>query len=310
MRLTDRRFVVLGGKGGVGRTTVAAVLARVAAGRDKRVLVAQTDARERLGKLLGRPGPIGPAIVEAAERIWAVNMTPRDALHEYGMMRLRFESLYRAVFENKAVRGFLGAVPGLDSYAMFGKAFFHTTETAKGGLPRFDLVILDGPASGHAAAMLRIPQAILDAVPRGPLTGDARAARDLLSDPARAALCIVTLAEDLPVRETADLARTARDDLRMPLGPVIVNALPSDRLADPDVAALLDAVDAPTGDAPLDATLSAAEGLRAHWATAVAMLERLRRDPGLPLCTLPRLPTADLGADEIARLASILDAAI
>ena len=93
-------------------------------------------------------------------------------MREYGVMVLRSELVTRALFENRAVRGFLGAIPGLDAYAMLGKAWWHTTETVD-GRPRYDLVIFDGPASGHAALMLRIPQAILTAMPKGPLARDA-----------------------------------------------------------------------------------------------------------------------------------------
>src|SRR4051812_1899794 len=150
--LLERRFIVLSGKGGVGRTTVAAALARAAADAGKRVLIAQASAAERLGRLFGRFGPVGTAVVTLAPGIEAVNMTPQSALHEYIIMMLRSELVYRALFENRAVRGFLGAIPGLDAYAMLGKAWWHTTEVLPGlpARPRYDLVILDGPASGHA----------------------------------------------------------------------------------------------------------------------------------------------------------------
>src|SRR6185295_10607491 len=137
----------------------------------KRVLIAQTDAPARLGKLFGRAEPVGIDVVTLAPGIDAVNMTPKSALHEYGLMVLRYETVYRALFENRAVRGFLGAIPGLDAYAMLGKVWWHTTERAA-GRARYDLVILDGPASGHALVMLRLPHAILAAMPTGPLSKD------------------------------------------------------------------------------------------------------------------------------------------
>jgi anion-transporting ArsA/GET3 family ATPase len=304
-RLLDLRFIILSGKGGVGRTTVAATLARAAADAGKRVLIAQTDAAERLARMLGYPKPLGDKVITLSPGIDAVNMTPQTALHEYGLMVLRSELVYRALFENRAVRGFLGAIPGLDAYAMLGKAWWHTTEIA-GGRPRYDLVILDGPASGHATLMMGIPKAILDAMPRGPLSRDARAIRDLLSDPRRAALVIVTLAEELPARETVEMAAAARTRLQVPLGPVIVNALPTSELSAPDVAAVLDLVPPISGDTALDDTLKMAAGLRAHRRVADEVLARLRRDPGLPLVTLPRLPTADLGPSQIATLARAL----
>jgi anion-transporting ArsA/GET3 family ATPase len=313
--LLDLRFIVLTGKGGVGRTTVAAALARAAAARGRRVLVAQTDAVERLGKMLGRPGPIGPTVTAMAPGIDAVNMTPRASLHEYALMVVKYEAVYRAIFDNRAVRGFLSAVPGLDAYAMLGKAWWHTTEPdappARGARPRprYDLVILDGPASGHAVAMLKIPRAILGAIPAGPLARDARALADLLSDPARTALVNVTRAEELPAEETRELLRAVRTELGIPVGPVIVNAMPPARLSAPPVASVLDRLAGPTGDDRLDATLAMAAGARAHHQTSVAVTEGLRRDPGLPLVFLPWLPSTDLGAAEIERLASLLGAA-
>jgi hypothetical protein len=212
------------------------------------------------------------------------------------------------VFENRAVRGMLGAIPGLDAYALLGKAWFHTTEL-RDGQPRYDLVIFDGPASGHAALMLRIPQAILNVMPKGPLAGDARAIKELLQDPARAALVIVTLAEDLPARETLELAAQARGPLAVPLGPVIVNALPTDALSAPAVESVLTAwamqqrgTDAGAGDARLHATLRMAAGVRAHRAAADRVLDGLKRDLGLPMITLPRLPTAEIGPAIVAEL--------
>jgi anion-transporting ArsA/GET3 family ATPase len=239
-----------------------------------------------------------------APNVDAVNMTPQSALHEYGLMVLRSELVYRALFENRAVRGFLGAIPGLDAYAMLGKAWYHTTELVE-GRPRYDLVILDSPASGHASLMLRIPDAILEAMPKGPLSKDARAMRELLSDPARSAFVIVTLPEDLPAREAAQLAATARATLKVPLGPLVVNAVPSDVLSTPAADAVLGGL-SQTGDAAFEATLSIAANLRSHRRVADEVLARLANDPGGPIVALPRLPTADLGPPELAVLAARL----
>jgi hypothetical protein len=271
--------------------------------------------------MFGRSEPVGTNIVTLAPGIDAVNMTPESALHEYGLLILRSELVTRALFENRAVRGFLGAVPGLDAYAVLGKAWWHTTEVGS-GRPRYDLVILDGPASGHATLMLRIPGAILAAMPKGPLARDARALQDLLHDPARAALLIVTLAEELPARESVELATAARGALGLPLGPLVVNALPSEAPMAPPLATLLDrlrtpkvdsagggdgnraATPLPETDAGLQATLRLAASARAQRRLADTVLTNLRRDPGLPIVTLPRLATIDLGQAEIAELAA------
>jgi Mrp family chromosome partitioning ATPase len=298
--LFQRRFLILSGKGGVGRTTVAAALARAAVHAGKRVLVAQMDSPERLGRLLGHAAGIGAEVTSVSEGLDAVNMTTKAAMRQYGLMVLRYEAIYRTIFENKAVQGFLAAVPGLDAYAMLGKAWWHTTELSE-GRPRYDLVILDGPASGHTATMLRIPQAITEAMPKGPLAKDAVAMNALFRDPARTAFVIVTLAEDLPARETAELARNVREGLKLPLGPLVVNGLPPAGPARAEVRAVLER--GPTGDPALDATLAGASLLAARRQEAEQVLETLRRDPALPMIELPRLPTTDLGPAEIDELA-------
>ena len=306
--VTDLRFVVVSGKGGVGRTTVAATLARVAAAAGKRVLLAAATATDRVGRMFGRAEPLGPVITTLAPNIDAVNITPQSAIHEYGVKVLRSELVTRAVFEIRAVRGLLGAIPGLDAYALLGQAWWHTTET-QDGRPRYDLVVFDGPASGHVALMLRIPQAILNVMPKGPLAGDARAIRELLQDPTRAALLIVTLAEELPAREALELAAQARGPLAVPLGPLVVNALPTDALSAPAVDSVLAAWSmqqrgdgATSGDARLGATLRMAAGVRAHREAAERVLAGLKRDLGLPMITLPRIPTAEIGPAIIAEL--------
>jgi anion-transporting ArsA/GET3 family ATPase len=300
--LLDKRFVMVVGKGGVGRTTVAAALARAATRAGKRVLLAQTNAPEGLGQLLGSKTAIGPTVTVIDDRVSAVNISPKVALHEYGVMLLRYEPIYRAVFENKPMRSFLGAFPGLDYWTMLGKAWWHTTET-QDGRPRYDLVVLDGPASGHAVAMLRIPDAVMRAMPKGPLARDASLARVLLSDVRRTSAVLVTLPEELPARETVILARDLRE-LRIPLGPLVVNSMPPAEAADPTVAKVL----AASTSAPpeLAGLLAGTAILAARRRDADRIVEGLASDPGLPMIHLPRLPTGQLGPEEVDRLATLL----
>ena len=306
--LLDLRFLVLAGKGGVGRTTVAAVIARVATRLGKRVLLAQTNAPERLGRMLGCKTAIGAVVTPIDERLSAVNMTPKQSLHEYGVMLLKYEPLYRAVFENKPMRSFLGAFPGLDYWTMLGKAWWHTTELEH-GRAKYDLILLDGPASGHAAAMLRIPDAVKSAMPKGPLARDATLARALLSDEKQTAVVLVTLPEELPARETSTLARDIRE-LRMPLGPLVVNAMPPAAATDP----ALDKVQAANANTPpppeLAGILAGVNVLAARRRDAERIVTGLASDPGLPMLQLPRLPSNDLGPEEIAHLADLLATAL
>lgn len=321
----DRRFVVVAGKGGVGRTTVAAAIALATVRRGRRVLLAQTRAKDPVHLLLGGPA-VGEEIASIAPNLWAVNMNPRAALREYGLMVLRFESVFRAVFENRWVRAFLRAVPGLDEYAMLGKAWYHTTEEIDGA-PRFDTVIFDGPATGHMIQMLRVPRVILDSVPPGPLTREAARLWSLLSDPARAVVHIVTLAEEMPVSETIDWLRAVRDDLQLPPGLLIVNGLYPDHVPEGGPAARLldhlarvpldhlarvprDAKDGAAPDPAVAGVLAHARLARSRRRMQERHLARLRREVPLPTALLPQLFVGRIGPPEIAVLADLMRPAL
>ena len=221
--LAGRRFVLVTGKGGVGKTTVCAAEALALAAKGKRVLVAMCNAKERLSVMLGS-GPIGPEVAPVETNVWAVNMRPENALEEYGVLVLRSRALYRTLFGNRYVRTFLRAVPGMQEWAMLGKAWWHTTETLPDGAPKYDVVILDAPATGHGLDMLRVPKVILDVVPPGLLRRDAERAWALFQDAKTTAVVLVTLAEEMPTTETIELA-AALGELGLPVSRVVVNAV-------------------------------------------------------------------------------------
>jgi anion-transporting ArsA/GET3 family ATPase len=307
--LLGLRLIVLGGKGGVGRTTVAAALALALARRGRRVLLAQTNGKSRLPTMLGS-APIGDQLVRVRDRLYVVNMTPHAALHEYGLMVLKYETVYRAVFENRMARYFIRAIPGLDDYAMLGKAWYHTTEEQEAGEWRFHTVILDGPATGHVLAMLRIPGSILAAVPDGPLTRDARLAQELLTDPARCRMLLVTLAEDLPVNETLELDKAARA-MGLTVGGCVVNQVWPDRFTrDGAPKRVLDALDSVelAGAAPVLAPLrTRARTLRERRLLNERYL--LRLDAELPVAQvhLPYVFTTDFAAADVEMLSRLLE---
>jgi anion-transporting ArsA/GET3 family ATPase len=199
----DRRLILVVGKGGVGRSTVAAAIADQCAKRGRKTLLFETNANDRFGTYFDKP-PVGTQVTQLADKLYAVNTNPAAALEEYGLMILKFQSVYEMVFENRVTRAFLRAIPGLDDYALLGKAWYHTTEE-KRGAPIWDTVVFDMPASGHSVSMLKIPWVITDTVPEGPLTRDARTVKQLLCDPRRTSTVLVTLAEEMPVNEAIEL---------------------------------------------------------------------------------------------------------
>ncbi len=220
MDLLDRRFLFVVGKGGVGKTTVAAGLALAASRRGKKTLLALVNCKERVSQLLDTE-PIGPDIIPIGENLDAVNMTPDAALEEYGLMILKVKAVYNAVFKNKLVRAFLKGTPGLEAWSMLGKAFYHACPPK--GDPDYDLVIVDAPATGHALDMLRVPFVIESVAPPGLLRRDASRAVDMFRDPERAGAVLVTLPEYMPANETIELADALTQELQVPVLQLVIN---------------------------------------------------------------------------------------
>ena len=301
----DLRFVIVVGKGGVGKTSVSAALAISLARSGRRVLLAMCNAKERLSHLM-QVGAIGPQIRTIAPGIDAVNMEPNAALEEYGMMVLKVRALYKLIFENRLVAGFLHGTPGIEAWAMLGKAQYHAFETLPDGRPRYDTVIVDAPATGHGLELLRVPRVILDVVPPGLLRRDAERAWRLFTDPTKAGVMIVTMPEELPTTEAVELYAALRSELKLPVCGLVMNmVLP--RLFDPTSSSALRELD---GRVPAESGLTPL--LRASFTRLLReqvqaqCMERLLSEIPVRSYELPTLFTPDFRRAEIETLSKAL----
>ncbi len=295
------------GKGGVGRSTVAAAIASATAAKGRRTLLYEANASDRFGEFFGHK-PVGTSITKLRENLFAVNTTPAAALEEYGLMVLRFRSIYKLVFENRITEAFIKAIPGVEDYALLGKAWFHTKER-KGDKAVWDTVVFDMAASGHSLSMLRIPWAITQTVPDGPLTRDAKEIQRLLCDPERTAVVMVTMAEDMPSNEAIDLSKQMHDHLGLSTSQLIVNQLYEDRFPEgspqDQILSALDASAAELGPA-LHAVRAHALQYRSRRKLNETYLARLAKTLRTPQVHLPRIFAAKLGGGDIDRLAKTL----
>lgn len=232
--LLDRRLVVVTGKGGTGKSTLSAALALSAAQQGKKVLVCEVVARERVADFFGRP-PSGTQIRELQRNLYSVHVRPREAMREYALMTIKYETLYKIAFENAAARYFLAAAPSLAEIVMLGKVWWHAAHDMERGKPRWDLVILDAPATGHGLTFLTVPEVFLRLVQDGPLARDMRGMQSLLADPKKCSVCIVTLPEEMPANEAVELDRSLRQH-GFPSGPLFLNAFFSSRFSPHELA--------------------------------------------------------------------------
>ena len=215
------RFRIVTGKGGVGKSVTACAIALAEAQRGKRVLLAETNGHDQLTTLLGAK-PVGFEMREVLENLFVVDINPQDAIREYAILMLRFESIYKAVFKNRFVHHFLRLIPSLGEMVTLGKLWFHEQERVA-GKNRFDVIVLDAPATGHAISMLRTPLAIEGVVPPGAMRENAKIIRELICDHKKTCVHIVTLPEEMPVNEAKELYNVCTNELGISCGAMFIN---------------------------------------------------------------------------------------
>lgn len=233
-RLKNKRLIIITGKGGVGKTSVSAALALALAKENKKVLVCEVNANQKIPALFGKENH-GGEIKEIYKNIYSVNILPKEAMREYGIMILKSKILYKTIFENKFVSRFLSGFPGLNELLTLGKIRFHEKQTDKKGRHIYDAIIVDAPATGHGLSLLRFPITILKVLNRGPLAEEEKKLYSLLTDPKRTSIQIVTLPEELPVKESLELREAVTQELKMPFGYFIFNSMTGKNFTEEDV---------------------------------------------------------------------------
>jgi anion-transporting ArsA/GET3 family ATPase len=277
--LLDRRLLFVTGKGGVGKSTVTAALALLAAEQGKRVLLVEVDAKGNLTNLFEHP-PVGFDPVAVAPGVFAMQLTTEASLREYLKLNLRIPMVGR-----------IGPIAGIF------------------------VVVVDAAATGHVIAQLDAPRTIRDLVQTGPIRNQTEWMMAILSDPAITALNVVTAPEEMPVNETIELVARARAETDVPLGAVVVNRVlpePFTVADEPVFAAMADgpALDrlrqeaGPAVDTVLDAAALAVALRRAR----VPHLDALRAGVDLPLLYVPYLFVRDHGLRATRMVADALGA--
>lgn len=291
--LLDRRLLLVTGKGGVGKSTVAAALALRLASAGLRTLLCEVNADRRLGRMLGHP-EVGPEVTPVEANLAMVDLEPDASMREYVLSKIPSQRVYRAVFENRLVRYFLRFIPALAETVMLGKVMWHLRQwpDAPGG---FDRIVLDLPATGHALTLLGVPHSLVSALPSGPMSTEADWMLELLTDPVITSTVLVSLPEELPVNETLELAQALRSRLKVRIGAVVLNQSVQSRFGPGNLAAL-------SGRPGLTALAQAYEEDARRTEGSV---ERLRAIDA-PLVQLPRLVSPALGRAELEALGDVL----
>jgi anion-transporting ArsA/GET3 family ATPase len=278
--LLDKRLVVVTGKGGVGKTTVAAALGLLAARRGRRTVVCEVAQQERLAALFGAHD-VGHGEPELAPGLFAVSVEPERAMHEWLRYQLRSGALAGLLGHSRLFHYLTAAAPGVTELVTMGKVWDLAQPQRRTKGARFDTVIMDAPATGHALALLRAPRTYATIARVGPVARQATQIDAFLRDRSATAVLSVALPEEMPVNETVDLERRLGDDLGMHVDQIVANAVLPQRFTTTEVRRLREVRENTAVQAAL------AEHHRASGQQE--QLERLRADARAPVTTLPYL---------------------
>jgi arsenite-transporting ATPase len=299
------RVTVVAGKGGVGKTTVAAALARAAASRGLDVLLIALEATGALPALLGSSERLGYEEElfesESGGRVRARVITPDEALLEYlddhGLKRIS-----KRLVSSGAIDVVSTAIPGIKEILVLGKVKQIESQQVA------DMIILDAPAAGHAVSLLTSAHGLLDAARGGPVRDQARDVVDLLTDKERSQVLLVTIPEETPVNELIETAYRLEDEVGVALGPIVVNGCyPVLDIGGVDPAKAANAAGVPSLSREGERALREASLFRARRQQLQAeQIERLSKELPLPQFQLPFLFTAEIGPLEVEQLAGAM----
>ncbi len=294
--ILERRVVLVSGKGGVGRTTVSAALARAAAAAGKRVLVTEieepaTQAQSTLARMFGREVlPLRPTLL--APGIHGVMLATEEGTEQFLTDVFRIETLARLALRNAALRRLLHAAPSFHEMGVYYHLLHLIRQLQPDGRPRWDFIVVDMPATGHTLALTALPDILLRLVKRGPIATALREGQGWLNNPATGGALVVTIPEPLPVTESIELADGLRAT-KMSVVATIANKVPVDPFTAEERAALAELL--PPGPLAGKEELARIERSRTS-------LERLKALTAPPVIAVPAFAADGAAAvDEMAR---------
>lgn len=311
------RLAIVTGKGGVGKTTVAAALGLAAANSGRRTLLVEVEGRQAFSRIF-RTQPWDYVEREFRPDLFGVAIDPHDAMYEYLEL---FYGLRRASWVMSRVNALdfvTAAAPGLRDLLLVGKVYEIEKRRRRDGRPVYDFILLDAPPTGRIVPFLQAPDAVTEIVRVGPVRRQAGNIISMLTDPRRARVVVVTLLEEMPTTEGIQAVGALRD-AELSVGPIVANQVLIPRLSDDEFNALIELgpdklVDrAQQSGAPLtyEAAKLAIEQAVAHRSRLELenrMRKRLIDETGLPLLELPLLTGPTFGVSDLELLAGTIEA--
>jgi anion-transporting ArsA/GET3 family ATPase len=299
--LLDKRLVFVTGKGGVGKTTISIALGLRAAAAGKRTIVCEVAAQESASRVFEH-AEVGFHETQMAENLWAISIDPDEAMREYVLLQLKVRAMRDLLFRSRVFTYLAAATPGLKELVTIGKIWelAQLDRRVKSGR-KYDLVIVDAPATGHGIGFLQTPRTFAAIARVGPIHSQAQRLDALITDHHHTGAAIVSLPEEMPINESAALERELLGEVGVAVDRIYLNGLYPERFSKPEAERLSGLAEAENGSVRSAARAALSEHGRAR--SQRAQLARLRRRVETPVRTLPFLFEPELGADAAQQLA-------
>jgi Anion-transporting ATPase len=295
------RLIFVTGKGGAGKTTVAAALGQQAAARGRRALIIETASDGSLAQLFGRRA-LGATPHRLEARLDAVRVDARQLVEEYFARLLRFQWLTQRLLSSHTFNALTAAAPGITEFLLLEKILSWVEPGFASRRRRYDVIIVDGPATGHMIRLLRTPRTLATMVAGGPLGRTARRLLALLADPSCTQVLLVSLPEEMAVRETIETEQTLSGDLALQVGRPVINRVFPRYFTAAEAAAI-----GHGGHGAAAVLRAAAEFAIACRREAERHMAHLRRALGVTPVPLRQLFTAQVRAGDLRRFGPVLE---
>jgi len=303
--LLDKRLVFVTGKGGVGKTTVAVALGLRAAAEGKRTIVCEVASQENASRMFDH-AEVGFHEVEMEKNLWSISIDPDESMREYVLLQLKVRAMRDMLFRSRIFNYLAAATPGLKELVTIGKIWelAQLDRKVKQGR-KYDLVIVDAPATGHGIGFLQTPRTFAAIARVGPIHSQAQQLDRLITDHEHTGTAIVALPEEMPVNESAALERDLRDEVGVAVDRIYLNGLYPERFSKAEAGQLEKLAAEQDGAVRAAARAAISEQNRAR--SQRAQLARLRRRVEAPVKTLPFLFEPELTPESARRLSRRLD---
>jgi anion-transporting ArsA/GET3 family ATPase len=302
--LLDKRLVIVTGKGGVGKSTVALATAIAASQNGKRTILCEVAAQERLSRVFHR-AEIGFNEVEMADNLWAISIDPDESMREYLLIQLKVRAMRDLLVRSKIFSYLAAATPGLKELVTIGKIWeLAQPERRVKSAREYDLVVVDAPATGHGVGFLQTPRTFASIARVGPIRSQAETLDKFIRNHRKTGVKIVCAPEEMPVNETASLERDLVDEVGIAVDRIVMNGLYPERFTDAEADRLADVAEEANGVVRAACRAAVRECRRARsQRQQLARLEELTR---APVTTLPFLFEPELGVEGVGALAEEL----